>query len=238
MTVPAFSNSVYRIIKFAMEDAGLLQEGDEPTSEQYAKYLLRFYDLITFMQTQGLKLWLQTDQAVVLTAGTASYTMMAGGAVDITKPMRVLQGYYLDSSNVRRPLVVLSRDEYTRLSITSTQGAINSFFVDKLKDRLTVYFWLVPDASAALGTAHLLIQRQIASPISLTEDLDFPTECALALRWGLADDICTGQPQTIMDRCAAKAMVYRTLMEDWDVEDAATFLQPDTRGGAESGRFR
>ena len=238
MTAPAFSNTAYRIIKFAMEDAGLLQEGDEPTSEQYAKYLLRFYDLIAFMQTQGLKLWLQTDQSVTLGAGQASYTMMASGDVNITKPMRVLQGYYLDTNSVRRPLVSLSRDEYTRLSITSTQGAINSFFVDKLKDRLTVYFWLVPDTTAATGTAHLLLQRQITSPISLTEDVDFPTECALALRWGLADDICTGQPQTIMDRCAAKAMAYRTILEDWDVEDTGTQLQPDSRSGAESGRFR
>ena len=238
MTSPAFSNTTYRLIKSAMEDAGLLQDGDEPTSEQYAKYLLRFYDLITFMQTGGLKLWLQTDQAVTLVAGQASYTMMTGGNVNITKPMRVLQGYYLDSNAIRRPLVLLSRDEYTRLSITSTQGAINSFFIDKLQDRLTVYFWLVPDATAALGTAHLLIQRQITSPISLTEDVDFPTECNLALRWGLADDICTGQPQAIMDRCAARALTYRTILEDWDVEDTGTQLQPDSRGGAESGRFR
>jgi len=229
MTSPAFSSTPYSIIKDAMEDAGILNEGDEPTSEQYAKYLRRFRDLIVFLQTQGLKLWLQSDQAITLVASQASYTMMSGGDVSMTRPMRVLQGYYLDSSNNKRPLVVLSRDEYTRLSKTTDTGAINSFFVDKLKDRLTVSFWLVPDATAATGTAHVILQRQVATPISLTEDMDFPPEWITGLHWILADEISTGQPQAIQDKCAAKAMAYRTLLEDWDVEDASTLFQPDSQ---------
>lgn len=236
MTAPAFSNTPYRLIAFAMEDAGLLQAGDEPSSEQYAKYLLRLYDLINLMQTQGLKLWLQLDQSITLVAGQASYTMLPGGNVNITRPLRALQGYYLDTNNIRRPLVPLSRDEYTRLSVTTTQGAVNSFFTDKLKDRLTIYFWLTPDATAATGTAHLLIQQQVTNPISLTEDIAFAPEWALALRWGLADDICTGQPQAIMDRCAARATAYRTALEDFDVEDTGTQFQPDRQGSG--GGFR
>ena len=237
MTAPAFSSTPYRIVKSAMENAGLLQDGDEPTSEQYANYLMKLRELIVFLQTQGLKLWLQADQSVTLVASQVSYTIFLGGNVNITKPMRVLQGYYLDSNNNRRPLTVLSRDEYTRLSTTVTTGAINSFFVDKLVDRLTVYFWLVPDATAATGTAHLIIQSQVATPISLTETIDFPVEWVLGLGWMLADEISTGQPQAIMDRCAAKALAYRMTLEDWDAEDASTMFQPDSQSGASRGNF-
>ena len=35
----------------------------------------------------------------------------------------------------------------------------------------------------------------------------FAQEWRIALRWGLADDIATGQPQAIMDRCAQRAGV-------------------------------
>jgi hypothetical protein len=115
------------------------------------------------------------------------------------------------------------------LSNNTQQGAISQYFVDKLLAQLTVSFWLVPDTQAATGTAHLLLQQQVTNFTGLTDTIDFPVEWYMALRWGLADDICTGQPETVMTRCAVKAASYRAALEDWDVEDAATSFQPDSR---------
>jgi hypothetical protein len=222
-----------------MVDAGLLQPGDEPSGEQYVMYLRRLRDLINLWQTQGLKMWLQFDQSVTLIASQQKYTMKPTGDVNITKPLRVIQGYYSDSNNIKRPLNVLSRDDWTRLSQTTQTGAVNSYFVDKLATQLDVYFWLTPDATAATGTAHPIIQQQVTVPTTLNETMNFPEEWRMALRWGLADDICGGQPQAIMDRCQARALAYRTMLEDWDVEDASTFFTPNTQMQAGSiGRFR
>jgi hypothetical protein len=167
-----------------------------------------------------------------MTAGKATYELSSLGSADISmaKPLRVLQAYNLDSSNVRRPLMIISRDEYTRLGQVTTQGAVNSIFVDKQAQALKITTWLVPDTTAATGTLHLILQYQVTNFINLTETLEFPQEWLMALRWGLADDICTGQPQAIMDRCAMRAKAYREALEDWDVEDASTFFSPGTRG--------
>ncbi len=221
-----------------MVDAGYLAEGDEPNSEQYANYLVRLNDLINFWQTQGLKLWVQEDLAVPLTVGQGTYNLGPGGSIDMTKPMRVLQAYYLDSNDVKRPLIALSRDEYTRLSNVTQTGAVNSYFIDKQRTQLAVNLWLVPDTTAATGTVQLVIQSQVPNLISLTDDLTFPQEWFLALRWGLADDICTGQPQAIMERCMTKAMVYMMALEAWDVEDASTSFAPDQRSAYIVGGFR
>lgn len=226
MTLPA-TNTPNGIICDAMQDAGLLQDGDEPSSEQYAKYARRLRDVINLWQTQGLKLWLSVDTAVTLVAGQASYTFAPSGDVDMTKPLRVLQGYYLDSNAVRRPLNVLSWEEYLRLSQVTSTGAVNSYFVNKQQSQLVVHFWLTPDATAATGTAHVLLQTQVTNFTNLTDTLNFPEEWRMALRWGLADDICTGQPESIMARCAQRANAYRTALEDWDVEDAPTRFTPD-----------
>ena len=226
MTTPAI-NTPNGIICDAMQDAGLLQDGDEPSSEQYAKYSRRLRDVINLWQTQGLKLWLTVDTSVTLVSGQASYALAPAGDVAMTKPLRVLQGYYLDSNSIRRPLNVLSWDEYLRLGQVTQTGAINSYFVDKQQSSLVVKFWPTPDATAATGTAHVLLQTQATNFTNLTETLNFPDEWRMALRWGLADDICTGQPQTIMDRCAQRALAYRTALEDWDVEDAPTRFTPD-----------
>ena len=238
MTAPTNFNTPDRIIRMAMVDAGYLQDGDDPTSEQFANYLNRLNDLINLWQTKGLKLWLQSDLSVPLTAGQATYTFGPGGSVDMTKPLRVLQGYYLDTSDTKRPLLPLSRDEYTRLSNVVQLGALNSYFVDKQQSVLSISFWLTPDTTAATGTAQLSIQQQVVNLVSLNDDMNFPQEWFMALRWGLADDICTGQPQAIMDRCFTKAEMFRTALEDWDVEDASTVFQPDQRSAYNVGRFR
>ena len=119
----------------------------------------------------------------------------------------------------------------------TNQGAINSYFINKQQAQLSVFFWLTPDANAALGTAHLLAQVQVTNFISLTETINFPIEWRIALRWGLADELATGQPLAIMDRCNQRALAYRAALEDWDVEDAPTRFAVNTQGRP-GGNFR
>jgi hypothetical protein len=231
-------NSPARIIEYAMKDAGLLQRGQLPDADQYAEYGNRLLDLINLWQTQGLKLWLQRDLAVLLTAGKGTYSLSPTGDIVMTKPMRVLQAYSLNTSGVKRPLTIISRDEYTRLSNMSQAGALNSLFVDKQQLALVLNFWLVPDVTAALEVAHVILQYQVTNFTTLTEGIEFPQEWFIALRWGLADDIATGQPQAIMDRCTQRAMAFKNALEDWDVEDASTMFQPDQRSYASNMGFR
>lgn len=231
MTTPALNTPV-AIIEDAMLDSGLLEQGNKPDSTQLAKYMGRLQDLINLWQLRGLKLWLQTDQSITLVSGTRDYTL----TVNSVKPLRVQQGYYLDANSNRRPIYPLSWDEWLRLSNTATTntGAITQYFVDKRTTSLVVSFWLTPDATAALGTAHLLTQRQVTDPISLTETMEFPTEWRMALHWGLSAEICTGQPESVITRCETKAAMYLEVLEGWDVEDAPTSFQPDSRFGGQS----
>lgn len=237
MTTPN-SNTPNGIIFDAMQDAALLQDGESPTSEQYAKYSRRLLDMIRLWQTQGLKLWLNQDIPVPLTADQAEYTFYPGGDVDMAKPMRVIQGYYLVDDN-RRPLTPLSWNDYLTLSQVTQPGAINSYFVNMQQTQMSVFFWETPDATeAANGVGHVLLQAQVTTFTNLTETINFPDEWRIALRWGLADEISTGQPQAIMDRCSARATTFRTMLEDWDVEQAPTQFTPDTRSAYTGSSFR
>jgi hypothetical protein len=222
--------SAYVCICDAMEDAGLIGEGDEPSSEQLAKYLRKLNKMINTWQTQGLRLWLQYDLPVPLVAGQNPYTIGPGGNVNMTRPLRVLDScYYLDQYQNRRNLIALSRDDWSRLSQVTQIGQINSYFVDKQQYQLIVWFWLVPDTNAATGTVHLLIQQQVEQLVSITDDMNFPIEWFLALEWGLADQICTGQPEVIVDRCEKMAAKYFDALNNWDSEDSSTSFAPDQR---------
>ena len=237
MTSPATFNTPARIIEYAMKDAGLLQHGDSPDGEHYAEYGNRLNDIINLWQTQGLKLWLNQDLPVVLTQGVALYSLGLTGTVIMNKPLRIIQAYTVNTGLVTRPLLMISRDEWSRLSNRTQQGAINSIYVDKQQLVLNLNFWLIPDATAATDTVHVIAQYQVANFAGLTDTMNFPTEWFIALRWALADEICTGQPQAIMDRCLMRANLYREMLEDWDVEDAATQFQPDPNFNRNSGNF-
>ena len=240
MTTPN-SNTPNGIINDAMHDAGLLGKGQEPTSEDYADYGRRLFDLICYWQTKGLKLWLNVDTPVTLIVNQAKYSFKPSGDVNMAKPLRVLQGYYLyTSSGTRRPITVMSWQEWLTLSTSTQTGPVSQYFVDKQQSSLDVTFWLTPNSSeASSGTAHVLLQTQVTQFTNLTETMNFPQEWRMALRWGLADDICTGQPQAIMDRCQMRAEAYRTALEDWDVEDASTRFTPDNTLLVQgTGRFK
>lgn len=234
------SNNAYGIITDAMVDAGLLQEGDRPNSEQLATNMRRLNDTINLWQTQGLKLFLQEELIVPMIVGQTQYGIgPSGPAVTMPRPPRVLQGFIVGPGNVRRPLVNISRDEWERLSqVVGNNGQVNSFMVDKQAAQTNLNLWPAPDSVEVQNTATFLVQVQAPNPIFLTDQVGFPQEWRIALRWGLADDICTGQPLTIMQRCAERAKSYRDALEDWDVEDAPTFFNVDTRFYQSGGRFR
>lgn len=228
MTTPS-RNTPRAIIKDAMLEAKLLQEAQEPNGEQYAQNIGRLTDMINIAQTQGMKLWLLVDTSVTLVSGTQAYTLGPSGSVDMTRPLRVEQAYYLDNSTIpnSRPIIPISWQEYLALGQRTQTGALTSVFVDKGQTLMTVYCWPVPDDTAATGTLHLLLRTQVTGPISLTETMNFPVEWRLWLVWGLAAEICTGQPQAIVQRCEGRAELYRRMLEDWDIEDTGTRFTPN-----------
>jgi len=172
-------------------------------------------------------------------SGTSLYTLGPGGSLITGKPTRVLEAWRVQSDGSRVPLNSLSWNQYYRLGNLTESGVTNSYFVDKQPSNLLVRFWPVPDALTAASTFQLLIQAQATTPTELDETISFPVEWYLALRWGLADELASGQPAVIMDRCAGKAAAYRQALEDWDVEDTSTIFQRDPiASGLQPSRFR
>lgn len=241
MTVLVF-NSPRRIITYAARNAGKISQEGVPSVNQFDEWLDRLNDLINTEETQGLKLFVDQDISIaapVLTAGLNLYRLGPTGNVVMTKPMRVILAYYLDVDNNRRPLdPPLAQNEFYRLSTTVERGAITSYYVDKQQLTLDVYLWLTPDAQAATGQVHLIVQTQIRNMATVDDTLSFPIEWFNFLQWALADQLASGQPQAIMDRCEKKMLYYKDMLESWDVEDADTRFTVDTRSTNYTGQFR
>lgn len=217
------------VIQKAFQDANKVARGGTPTPLQYLDGLERLNDIVNFEQVKGLKLWLETETTVTLVAGQQMYSFRTGGDVSMDRPLRVKEAAYWDAQSNNRPLVPISREEWTRLSNRTVQGSVNQYFVEKLYDRLNLYLWNIPDTVAATGTVKVVLHNQATNAAVISDTTRFPPEWALFLRYALAEDLAAGMPAETVQRVTGKAAFYRKELEDWDVEDAPTFFQPDQR---------
>lgn len=233
MTTPATENTAYSIISGAMWKACLLPSGEDPTGEFIAKYTRTLNQLINFIMTQGIRLWVHQDTPVTLIAGTSLYTFGPTGTVVMTKPTQVVDQYYLYPASqgaTRRPVFRISRQEWDMLSTTSQNGPITQIFVDPQQSTLNVNTWLTPDANEATGTLHLVLRSQVTNFVGFTDAMNFPIEWALCLEWGLSTQINMGQPQSVINRCDTMYAYFLQKLEEWDAEHETSIkLQPDQR---------
>jgi hypothetical protein len=242
MAQNASYNTIDRVIRTAMYQAGLIELGQDPSSEQFALYMNIMNDLISFEQTQGVKLFLNFAQPITPIQGVNLYNLGPNGpAPIIPRPTRVVDGYFVDQNNNQRPLFSMSWQEWDLLSNKGTQGAPNSYFIDKQETYLNAYIWQTPDAATALGTIYLVIQQPINLFVGLQDNPDssFPPEWYSYLVWGLAAQICVGQPDAIVARCEKWATYYQTALENFDVEDTSIYFTADQREDMSgTSRFR
>lgn len=235
----ATSNTAYGIIADAYHDAGMLAETVEPNSDQLIKGLRYLCDVINYVQLKGVKLFLTSEVTVDLVTGTASYTVNPTVGLVPTKHLSVLQGY-VQETNSRRPLIQVSHKEWMELptALVPVNGTVTKFWVDKQTTSMLVYFWPSPDATDAAFNAIMLVRGQAVNPINLEANVSFPQEWRLSLRWLLADELCTGQPAEIMNRCRGKAKEYREALEDFDVEDGSVTFSADISQAYGGSSFR
>lgn len=226
------------LITKAYRDAQKLPRGATLSADQLSDGIDIMNDLVNLWQTQGLKLFLQTETVVTLVSGQQMYSFTPGGDVSIDRPLQIIEAAYWDQYSNSRPLLPISREEWTRLSNRTNTGSVNQYFAEKLYDRLNMYLWNIPDATAATGTVHAVLRNQATNVTVSADSPNFPPEWAIALRWGVADELTSGMPEAVQMRCQQRAQSYRAALEDWDVEDAETYFQPDPRSMASARSFR
>jgi len=211
-----------------MQNAGLIESVATASSDQITSMLPRLNDLINVWQTEGLKLWLTRSVTVPLVAGQPDYELGPSLDVSMARPLRVDGAWYVTTAGNRRELTVAARKSYRTLPNLTQQGSINTYYTEKLPAKLVVWFWNAPTAAeAAAGSVELDVRSQVTGFDAVTASTSFPDEWALALQWGLADEISTGQPQVIMDRCQQRAQVYKEKLDSFEVEDAPIQMSVD-----------
>jgi len=219
--------------KLGVVDLGTTLDADTVTNSAQALNIM-----VKAWQSQGIKLWTIQEYTLPLVANQKTYTIGPTGTVaDLVaeKPLKVIQAFSRNLSvtpNIDIPLQPLSRQEYNMLGSKSSTGLPNSWWYTPGTTTGSLTLFLTPDALVAANyEVHLVAQQPIAD-ITLSTDIpSFPNEWMQALVWGLADELAIeySVPGNHRQEITAKAMKYRSELEDWDVETNSSFFTPDTR---------
>lgn len=235
-----------QIIALALRKLGVLEIGDTPDANAVADASMVLNLLIKQLNTEGLKLWKNSEIIIPLTANKTVYTLGGSNSdlmydslaptVAITdRPLKAIQGFYRNnqaSPAIDTPVMLVSKQEYNTLGSKFSTGTANTIFYDVKQLNGLLYVYLTPDAYSASNLAlHVVCQMPLNDLTKATDTPDFPNEWMNCLMWNLADQLALeyGVPMNARQEIAQRASTYKTQMTDWDVEASSTFFQPDFR---------
>jgi hypothetical protein len=235
-----------QIITLALRKLGVLEIGSTPDADTISNASMSFNLLIKQLSTEGLKLWKISELIIPLTSNQTTYTLGGSSSalmydslnptVAITdKPLKVIQGFYRNIQTtpyIDTPVMVMSKQEYTTLGSKYSTGTANTIFYDPRKLNGILYVYLTPDINAQTNIQmHIIAQMPLDDLNTALDVPDFPNEWMNCLVWSLADQLSLeyGVPMNARQEITQRAVAYKGLLVDWDVEASSTFFQPDFR---------
>ena len=223
------------LIHDAMRLAGLKDMGNDPSPEEIEFGLRMLNTMIKQWETRGVKLHTFYDLSVPQYGSKSNYSIMSsGGDVTLDRPMRVVSARRkVNATLYETEISLISREDYERITIKASVGAVSQVFYDRQLNYGTLYVWPVSDALVSAPTYDVILNVQRAIGIlSTVEDVpDLPSEQYLALIYGLAEILADGGVLGIPERqlLTAKAKDYLNQLLMTDQETTSFFFQPVMR---------
>ena len=141
-----FSLTVEKIIKQALQQAGLLPLGQNPRAEQMADARDILNARMAELQAKGVILGTTERTTLALTAGTSTYDLPAD-TVDLTSDMAMVAKV---GFNTQTPVYHISYDNYARISDKTVTGVPTMVYVEKTGLTVRLLLWTVPKDDSTL----------------------------------------------------------------------------------------
>lgn len=175
------------IIKGALRKIGQYAPGETLDNDDSADALEQFNGMLDLWSNQHLAVYNNVETVLTLTTGKQSYTVGAGGDINITRPLRITNAYTRltqGSSSVDYPCREVAFDQYAAIGLKSQPGPWpKAMYFNTSYPLATLYFWPVPSAGYEF---HLWTDMVFAQAASLGAPISMPPGYVLGLQTNLA----------------------------------------------------
>lgn len=171
------------VIKRSLRMLGVYAKGEEPDADESRDGLAALNALMGSLSNTPL-VYAKTRDSIALTAGVPSITVGPSGTTVADRPMRVLDESYIQSGGVTYPLRVFTDQQYSDVSVKTTQGIPEAIWPLMNMPDAQITFWPVPIGSLTLNLWSI---KQLATFPGLTTAVSLPPGYEDALAYFLAE---------------------------------------------------
>lgn len=189
----------------AAENLGIIDPLEALSSNEIAGGLRRLNEMLESWSTESLSVYQILNENFATVAGTASYTIGSGATWSTTRPLRI-ESAFLRYSSVDYPLRVLSREDYDRITLKTTQFMPESLYFEPAVANAVIYLYGVPDA---VYTVYLNSLKQLQSFAAVTTAVVLPPGYIRAIKANFAVELAPAfnrQPSQAVIALAAKSL--------------------------------
>lgn len=190
------------------------------TQEHFQSARMAMNMLLNAWSARGVNLWQVDLQTINLVQGQATYPVLANTVV-------MLDAYVVQPNspgNINRIIMPVSRSEYASYSNPSQQGAITTFWFDRLLNP-TVTFYQVPDGTVQQVQYYRLRQSQDANYTS-GQNVEVPAYWLEALVFTLAQRLAVMWAPERAQGLKALADESYAFATDQNVETSSVYVSP------------
>ena len=238
-----WSHSRDTIIQRTLRIVGGIGSGETPTATQYTESAVALNDLAKAWAADGMPLWALKNYTITLVAGTGTYAIGVGATgLNAVAPLKIIQAWTVDSSNLSRPITIIGRDTYDNFGDKTGTGDVTMIWYQtpgagvggttaELAGTITTY--LIPLATSPL-TLNVIGQRPFEDFDASADTPDFPSYWYNAIIWGLARDLSYEYGNSFAERSMISKMAdqYKDEALGFGTENASMFIQPTMAFGA------
>jgi len=195
------------IITTSLRRIGAVESGEGPSADEAQDALVLLNDILDSWSLEHLLVLGQTITTKVLTAGQQSYTIGAGGQINIAWPADIEQAHVRDLTQpdpLDIPLRILTDTEYAAIGIKTLESTYPEYLWFNRTFPLGALF-LSPVPSAG-HTLVLWTRGVVASFATLDTDVQLGRGYARALRYALALELCAEYGREVPVGVAAGAV--------------------------------
>lgn len=221
------------IIKRALRLIGVVAQGETPTTDQTTEAAFALNSLVKAWQADGMPLWAIKSYSVPLTAGTSAYEIGLTKAINIPKPLKVLQAYnHSTTSDVDIPMRIITKQEYNILgNKTSSGNPIQVYYNPQSEYGILNVFPVPSTTEQAANTIVIHYQRPFEDFDASTDTPDFPQEWYDAITYGLACRLAPEYGVAMADRKLLwqEMTIIKQDALNFGLEEGSLYFQRDFR---------
>ena len=195
--------TVLQLIERSLRRLGVLDNGEDPTSDEVSDGIDVLNDLLYSIASQRWGVHTISLLNHTLTSGTDEYSIGSAGTIAETRPVRILSAF-LRRDDVDYPVNIRSREYMDARFDKTVTGVVRDLYYEPTYPTGTVTLYPIPDNSS--DVIYFRAWQPIATYSASGTTIDLPPEYHSWLIWNLARDYASEFGVAIPENVAVRSM--------------------------------